>query len=539
MTSVLIFIQAGTSVFAQTPVDSDSRAYVRLDGYNLFYVRGLTSFPAENRANEISGRIESLAKNSSISPDSIKVIQTKDYDEIVIGGFSIMKVLDADAQIEGVNRETYSFAIKLRIAKAIYAYRYERSYDSLIKNLLYSLAAVVICTLLLFLFRVILKRFNAFLEAKLKPKVDTIESRSFQLLRPNQIWITISGLIKVLRFILILVILFFTAQYVLGLFPWTRSIGVSLLELFVKPFGDFGIALINFIPNLAFLVVIFFIAKYLLKLIKLLFQGLGQGSITISGFDADWSPTTYKIVRLFLIAFTVIIAYPYIPGSDSAAFKGVSLFLGVLFSLGSTSIIGNLIAGYTMTYRKTFKIGDIVEIEGHVGKVFDVKLFVTRIRTHKNEEVIIPNSIVLNNKVINYSNFAPEKGLILHTSVGIGYETSWRLVESMLKLAAERTEGVLKDPQPFVLQKSLGDFAVTYEINAYTLDPVNRLKTYTALHQNILDVFNENDVQIMTPAYEGDPEQPKVVPKEKWFSKLTGQKSNDKGSSNPGLFPGS
>jgi small-conductance mechanosensitive channel len=288
--------------------------------------------------------------------------------------------------------------------------------------------------------------------------------------------------------------------------------------LFAKPFGEFGIALINFIPNLAFLVVIFFIIKYLLKLIKLLFLGLGQGSITISGFDPDWASTTYKIIRVFLIAFAVIIAYPYIPGSDSEAFKGVSLFLGILFSLGSTSVIGNLIAGYTMTYRKTFKIGNIVEIENYVGQVVEIKLFVTRIRTIKNEEIIIPNSIVLNSKVINYSTFAPEKGLILHTTVGIGYETSWRLVETMLLLAAERTEGVLKDPQPFVLQKSLGDFAVTYEINVYIQDPVNRIKTYTALHQNIQDVFNENNVQIMTPAYEGDPEQPKVVPKEKWFT---------------------
>jgi len=529
MTAAMLFVQTSTYAAAQTADDSAanySKAHVRLDGYNLFYVRGITSYPAEKRANEISGRIELIAKNSSISPDSIKVIQTKDYDEIVIGGFSIIRVLDADAQIEGVNREIYALGVKLRIAKAIYAYRYERSYDSLIKNLLYSLAAIIICLLLLGVFRFILKRFNSFLEARLKPKFDTIESKSFQLLRPNQIWTTISGFIRVLKLTLILLILFFTFQYVLGLFPWTRTIAASLLELFVKPFGDFGIALINFIPNLAFLVVIFFITKYVLKLIKLLFHGLGQGSITVSGFDPDWSPTSYKIVRLLLIVFAVIIAYPYIPGSDTAAFKGVSLFLGILFSLGSTSVIGNLIAGYTMPYRKTYKVGNIVEIENHIGQVVEIKLFVTRMRTIKNEEIIIPNSIVLNSKVINYSTFAPDKGLILHTTVGIGYETSWRLVESMLKLAAERTEGVLKDPQPFVLQKSLGDFAVTYEINVYTQDPLNRLKTYTALHQNILDVFNENNIQIMTPAYEGDPDQPKVVPKEKWFI-TSAKKTND------------
>jgi small-conductance mechanosensitive channel len=302
----------------------------------------------------------------------------------------------------------------------------------------------------------------------------------------------------------------------------------------VKPFGDFGRALINFIPDLAFLVVIFLITKYLLKIVKLLFHGLGQGTISIKGFDPDWAPTTYKIVRLLLVVFAVIIAYPYIPGSESDAFKGVSLFLGILFSLGSTSVIGNLIAGYTMTYRKTFRLGDVVQIDNNIGQVAEVKLFITRLRTPKNEEIIIPNSVILNSNVINYSTHAADKGLILHTTVGIGYETPWRLVHGMLVLAAERTAGILEDPPPFVLQKSLGDFAVTYELNAYTRDPHNRHKIYAELHQNILDVFNENKVQIMTPAYEGDPSEPKIVPKEHWYTQVEGEgefRFSEKGNS--------
>jgi small-conductance mechanosensitive channel len=319
------------------------------------------------------------------------------------------------------------------------------------------------------------------------------------------------------------VVIFFTAQYVLSLFPWTRFISSSLLEYFIKPFGDFGIALVNFIPDLAFLVVIFFITRYFLKILKLFFYGIRQGTITFTGFDPEWAVPTYKIVRILLIAFAIIVAYPYIPGSDSDAFKGVSLFIGILFSLGSSSLIGNLMAGYSMTYRKTFKKGDMVKIDDHFGQVMDVKLFVTRLRTLKNEEIVVPNSIVLSNNVVNYSTLASDRGLILHTTIGIGYETSWRQVEEMLKLAAERTEGVLKDPLPYVLQKSLGDFAVTYELNVFCNDPINMMKHYTALHQNILDVFNENNVQIMTPAYEGDPEQAKVVPKDKWFLPLSGK----------------
>jgi small-conductance mechanosensitive channel len=188
-----------------------------------------------------------------------------------------------------------------------------------------------------------------------------------------------------------------------------------------------------------------------------------------------------------------------------------------MFSIGSSSFISNIIAGYSLTYRRAFKIGDRIKIDDSFGDVVDMKLYVTRLRSLKNEEIIIPNSSLINSNVINYSSLAKQHGLILHTTVGIGYETPWRLVEEMLKSAADRTEGLSKQPSPFVLQKSLGDFAVTYEINAYCDSPNKMMLIYSALHQNILDVFNENNVQIMTPAYEGDPAEPKVVPKDKWF----------------------
>jgi small-conductance mechanosensitive channel len=221
-----------------------------------------------------------------------------------------------------------------------------------------------------------------------------------------------------------------------------------------------------------------------------------------------------------IIVFAIVIAYPYIPGSESDAFKGISVLLGIMFSIGSSSFISNIVAGYSLTYRRAFKLGDWIKIENDFGEVIDIKPFVTRIRSLKNEEVIIPNSNLINSQVINYSSLAKKRGLILHTTVGIGYETPWRLVQEMLKTAADRTEKLLKDPPPFVMQKSLGDFAILYEINAFCNDPSLMMHIYTALHQNILDVFNENNVQIMTPAYEGDPAEPKVVSKEKWHTPL-------------------
>jgi len=527
--TVLLFINTS---FAQVKEDEDagkySKAHVTVDGNILFYVRGISSFPAEERAQVIKGRIETIAEDLSIPADSIEIKPAKHSDEISVKGMLLINVYDSDAQLEGTKREMLALGIKKRITKAINSYRYERTSEAIVKKSFSALGAVLLAVLFLFLIHFIMKKVNSFLEIKLKTKIETLESKSFQLIRSNQIWITFYGLIKSLKFAIVVLILFFTAQYVLNLFPFTRFIAVSLFGIFIKPLGAFGFALVNFIPNLAFLIVIFFISKYMLKLLKLLFNGLGQGAFTIAGFDSEWALPTYKIVRVLLVAFAVIVAYPYIPGSESAAFKGVSLFIGILFSLGSSSLIGNLIAGYTMTYRKTYRIGDLVKVDNHIGKVLEVKLFVTRLRTPKNEEIVVPNSVVLSGNVINYSTHAKENGLILHTTVGIGYETPWRQVEGMLKLAAERTEGALKNPPPFVLQKSLGDFAVNYELNIYTNEPLDMMKNYTALHQNILDVFNENNIQIMTPAYEGDPEIPKVVPKDQWFTPVAGKREAEK-----------
>ncbi len=204
-----------------------------------------------------------------------------------------------------------------------------------------------------------------------------------------------------------------------------------------------------------------------------------------------------------MIGFAAVVAYPYIPGSESAAFKGISIFFGVVFSLGASSVVGNMLAGYSLIYRRTFKVGDRVKIGDVVGDVTHMRLQVTHVRTIKNEDVVVPNSVILTSQVVNYSSYAATDGLVLHTTVGIGYEVPWRQVEAMLLLAASRTPGLLTAPPPFVLQTSLADFAINYELNVYCGDAHDMFPLYTALHRNIQDVFNEYGVQIMTPAYRG------------------------------------
>jgi small-conductance mechanosensitive channel len=275
------------------------------------------------------------------------------------------------------------------------------------------------------------------------------------------------------------------------------------------------------------LTAILLITIYTLKLIHLIFRGVERGRIRFSTFQPEWAQPTYRLCRLGIIAFSLVVAFPYIPGSDSLAFKGVSIFLGVLFSLGSTSAIANIISGYTIIYRNLFIVGDRIRIGDISGTVMNTGLQVVHLRTVKNEEITVPSSVIVNSHVLNYSSLARRQGLVLHTSVTIGYDTPWRQVHALLLQAAERTAGLQREPAPFVLQKSLEDFYVSYELNAYTENPQAMERIYSDMHKNIQDAFNEYGVQIMSPHYKSDPDRPKVVPKQRWNEEPSVQQEVD------------
>jgi small-conductance mechanosensitive channel len=526
LAALALFVQVAWAPYeaaAVAPITSEidaaveyARAPVTLDGKTLFLVRGLTAYPAERRAETISQRIKAIAADRSIPTASLRVVEAPDRSNILAGDRFVMSVVDADA--EGVTRQLLAERIHLAVAEAIAAYRHDRSPRVLAVNTLYALGATLVAFLLWFALRRAFKQLDALADRRFKARIEGLEQRSRRLLQAQQVRGAVHNLLSSIHILLLLVISYLYLDVVLGLYPWTRPFAQRLLAIFLDPLRSMGSAFLGVLPNLIFIAVLVLVARYVLKVIHLLFAGIDQGTITFSGFDREWAWPTHKIVRVFVIVFALVVAYPYIPGSESEAFKGISIFLGVLFSLGSSSFIANMIAGYTMTYRRAFRIGDRIRIDDISGDVVEMRLMVTRLRTIKNEEIVVPNSLILNSHVLNYSTLAQSRGLILHTTVGIGYETPWRQVEGMLRLAAERTPGLLKEPPPFVLQKALGDFAVTYEINAYCDNPQAMGRLYTALHQNILDVFNEYGVQIMTPAYEGDPAQPKVVPKEQWFA---------------------
>jgi small-conductance mechanosensitive channel len=492
-------------------------APVMLDGRVLFRVRGVSAYPAEQRARAIAERIKALAADTTIPTTALRMVETEHSVDIMAGDQLIVGIFDVDARLEGLTRKPLAQTFMKKIGDAVTIYREERRPERLLYNTLYALTATVLVLGLLLAIHWALRRIRAGIEQRSQARVQKLEAQSLKLVRAEQLRIALHKTLQTVSALVTLVFLYVYLQFVLSLYPWTRQLAERLLTLLLDPLATMGAALLAAVPNLLFLAILVVVTRYLLKLTRLFFETVEQGTVTISGFEREWSPPTYRIIRLLIIAFAVVVAYPYIPGSDSAAFRGVSIFLGVIFSLGSSSIIANLIAGYTMTYRRTFRVGDRIRVSDFIGDVTDVRLMVTHLRSLKNEEIIVPNSLILNSQVINYSSLARQQGLILHTTVGIGYETPWRQVEAMLLMAAERTPGLLRQSPPFVLQQALGDFCVTYELNAYCDEPTAMYRLYTELHRHILDVFNEYNVQIMTPAYERDPEQPKVVPKEQWF----------------------
>jgi small-conductance mechanosensitive channel len=355
------------------------------------------------------------------------------------------------------------------------------------------------------------------IERRYRSRVHSLTIQSFEVVRAESIWRAVNAALGALRAVCVIAIVYAFCALSLQQFPWTRGFAERLVRIVSDPIIAMGAAALQYIPKLVFLLVLVFVVRYFLKLLKLFFGAVGAGRVPLRGFDADWAQPTYHIVRILTVLLALVIAYPYLPGSGSAAFQGLSIFAGLMLSLGASSAMASLIAGYTVTYRRAFRVGDRITVGEFTGEVSEVRLMVTHLRTAKNEEVVVPNSVVLQSHVVNYSKLAKTHGLVLHTTVSIGYETPWRQVEAMLLLAAGRTGALLREPKPYVLEKSLGDFAITYELNVYVESTSGMLQRYAELHRNILDVFNEYGVQIMTPAYEGDPEQPKIVPKEQWY----------------------
>jgi small-conductance mechanosensitive channel len=494
-------------------------APVELDGYRLFRVAGTSARPAPERAEVIAGRIREVAADRSFTPVEITTVPRLPLGlDLRANDQLLLTVTSVDAQREGVGIELLAEIHRQKIVEAINRYREERSRDFLLRGAGIAAVATLALALAVVLVSWLFRQLDALLERRSAALARSLASKLGDAMRVHPVLQTMRRSALTLRWVALALLAFAWLEVVLVQFPWTRGLGSNLADLVVQPVGTIFMGMLDYLPKLVFLLVLGVVTRFVLRLLRLYFGALERGTAHLPGFEREWSLATYKIVRVVVLAIALVMAYPYLPGAGSEALQGVSVFAGLLLSLGASASVANVIAGYITTFGRVLRVGDLIEVGGVRGVVTQIRLLTVRLRTIRNEEVTVPNSIIMNSNVTNFSALARDGGgLTLQTEVGIGYEVPWRQVHAMLVEAAGRTKSVLAEPPPFVVQRQLGDFAVVYQLNVRKADADGLFLAYSELHQNILDVFNEYGVQIMTPAYEGDPELPKVVPKERWF----------------------
>lgn len=477
-------------------------AQVMLYDKPLLAIRAnILSFSPEDRAKAISTRLAKLVKDPLFSVNSVKITESESTSDIVADDMILMSITESDALAEGKTRQGLAVEFAAKIRTAVEARNKEYSMHSIMLGSVYSLLATLTLLTVLAVFKHYLPRIIIKIQSWRGTYIRSIRIQSIEILNEERIVAVLTSLIQGARTVFLLGLLYFYIPLVLSFFPWTHGMATKLFDYLLAPVEKAGLAFISYLPNVFFLLVIAVITYYAIKLISFIFSEIGKQTISIPGFYPEWAEPTFKIVRFLMFAFAAVVAFPYLPGSDSPAFKGVSVFLGVLFSLGSSSAVANIVAGVILTYMRAFKLGDRVKIAETVGDVVEKTLLITRIRTIKNVDITVPNAMVLGSHITNFSSSSFEYGLILHTTVTIGYDTPWRQVHELLISAARASGNILELPAPFVLQTSLDDFFVSYELNAYTDKPSIMARTYSEIHQNIQEKFNQAGVEIMSPHY--------------------------------------
>jgi small-conductance mechanosensitive channel len=425
-------------------------------------------------------------------------------------GTYITVVTEEDAELEGFEPDRVAGFIAKEIATAITLHREGRSEEGVKKSILFALGWTVAFVAFILTLVGLRHLYRRSAEARTQKWLTDLEAKTGRVMDASAL---IAAQQLFIRGVVIVIVLGATYYYiarVLREFAYTSTFASVLLDTLAGPFIALGAAALAEIPDLLTIVIIILITRYLLKLLRLFFLNIENGVIVLKNFEPGWVWPTHRLARAALIIIAVIIAYPYIPGSDTAAFKGMTILLGLLVSIGSNSVASNLLAGLVVVYKRSINIGDRIQVGDVIGDVERVSLLDTQIRSLKNVLVSVPNSTLLNNQVANFTQTGETSGLLIHTTVGIGYDEPRHEVERLLVEAASETPGLKPDPAPFVLQTELASHDVKYQLNAYRVEGGDPEIIRSNLNACIIDRFNEAGVQIMTPFYVGDPAEPKI-----------------------------
>ncbi|MBX3149640.1 mechanosensitive ion channel family protein [Candidatus Obscuribacterales bacterium] len=484
------------------PRQSAPSAAVVIKGKRLFVfyavVDGLTPTERAERTGQV---LRQIAEGLDFNPNKVVTAETPAGTDLLYGGIRIATVTTEDARIaqSSTYKLAHDFASKIRVALA------QRIEETTASDLAAGIGLSVLATVILLLTIALISKIAIGACGKLESwrgtKIKAIKIQQAELIGAN---VLVDILLTSVKFSQIALLLLITAVYVLqvlNFFPRTRSLSTALAANAMAPIVVAIDATLEYLPSMFTLVMICLTTYAVISFARFFFDAIRDRTIHFADFDPDWAEPSYKLARFVIIAFALMVALPYLPGWESPAFKQVGLVLGVLVSLGSSGVVSNVMAGAVLTYTNAFKIGDRIMIGECTGDVVQKNLFVTKIRSVKNEVVSVPNGQILNSNVINYSTMGVLGQLILHTTVTIGYEEPYEKIEKLLVSAALETPGILHTPAPFMLQTSLDDYYVSYQVNAYT-DRANEMQQiYSHLHAKIQDKFNEAMVEIMSPQF--------------------------------------
>lgn len=472
---------------------------VTLFNDTLFFVyTSLGPFSALQRVKNTEQKIHDLYEAAFFEQDSLHIEPQQEFLNIKYGDEIITSISSTDALWEHASRDSVAAWHKTKIGQSIRSSRESYSLRNTLIRTGYVTIVIAVVALLIWLLNKLFVRILRAIGRK-KENLKGIKVKNYQLFSPDYVWNIIRQALLLLRLVCLLLILYFAASVAFSIFPFTRSWTDTLMAWIWAPVRRIGLAIFHYLPNLITIIIIVLAARFIARLLRFLSLEIERGVLHIKGFHRDWAKPTYNIVRFLVYAFAFVVIFPYLPGSDSVAFKGVSVFLGILFSIGSSSAIANTVAGFVITYMRPFKMGDWIKVNDITGYVVEKTALITRIRTIHNEDITIPNSAILANHTINYSSASKDPGLLIHTTVTIGYDTAWQQVYDLLIKAAIATADIDPVKAPFVLQTSLDDFYISYQVNAYTHVPERMYFIQSDLHRNIQDVFREAGVQIMSP----------------------------------------
>ncbi len=487
---------------------------VDLLGRTLFQIWGrVGSYAPQERAAQLSDRLAELARNREADPNRLRVVDGNAFTTVQIGEVIVMTVTDEDARALGLSRPEAAVRYREQIVAGVERYREQSTLRGVLWGLFYSVLALVVLVLALRA----LGRVFAWLDertAGLRGQyLRGVKIGTLEVVGRSQVSRVGRALVGLFRLALSLILVYTFLTFVFGQFPWTQTWSENLLEAALSPLRQLGALLLASIDNVIAILVILVVVRWIMRISDYLFLRVARGEAELKGFHAELADPTRKIVKFILIVMGLMLIYPYTPIADNRGFQGLTVFFGLLLSLGSSTAISNMVAGVVLTYTRAFRVGDRVRVGDAFGDVVEKNFLVTRIRTTKNEDISVPNANVLSNHIVNYSAMARDgSGVILHTEVTIGYDVPWPQVHRLLIQAARDTAGMEPEPPPFVLQTSLGDFSVAYQLNAYTKEVTRMARLYSDIHQHIQDRFAEAGVEILSPTYEARRDGPSTVP---------------------------